>query len=215
MPRPPSRATPEPAARPYHHGDLRSALGDDALQILRDEGLDALTLRAVARAAGVSQTAPYRHFADRRALVASVAAVGFRELERAMGAAMASGGGREGFRGIASAYVGFGRANPALYRVMFGAEVANTTELPELAVAARSSLGFVQAGLEQLQAVGLVKPGDAGAMAVACWAALHGLVSLILDGQAETVTPDLDALVETTAQLVMFGLAPRVVAGRG
>jgi AcrR family transcriptional regulator len=212
--RPPPIAAPAPAGRPYHHGDLRSALLAHALQILRDEGLDALTLRAVARAAGVSQTAPYRHFADRRALVAAVAAVGFRELERAMGEAMANGGGRAGFRGIASAYVGFGRGNPALYRVMFGSEVANTTELPELAVAARSSLGFVQTGLERLQGVGLVKEGDAAAMAVACWAALHGLVSLILDGQAETVTPDLDALVETTAQLVMFGLAPRV-APRG
>jgi AcrR family transcriptional regulator len=195
--------------RRYHHGDLRSALLAHAARILRDDGLEALTLRAVARAAGVSQTAPYRHFADRRALMGAIAADGFRELHRAMSQAMEQGGGREGFKGVASAYVRFAQANPALYRVMFGPEVANTADLPELASASRASLGFVQTGLEQLQAAGLVRPGDAAVMAVACWAALHGLVSLILDGQAETVTPDIDRLVEATAQLVMFGLAPR------
>ncbi len=203
-------AAPASDKRPYHHGDLRSALLEHAVRILRTEGLEALTLRAVARAAGVSQTAPYRHFADRRALMAAIAADGFRELNRAMGEAMAQGGGRQGFKGIAIAYVRFARANPALYRVMFGPEVANTGDLPDLASAGRSALGFVQAGLEQLQKAGLVKAGDAAIMAVTLWAALHGLVSLILDGQAETVTPDIDALVEATAQLVMFGLAPRI-----
>jgi AcrR family transcriptional regulator len=201
---------PEPAAdRPYHHGSLRAALVDRALDILRTDGLDALTLRAVARAAGVSQTAPYRHFADRRALVAAVAAEGFRGLEAAMQGAMAHGGGRAGFKGIAFAYVRFAQENPALYRVMFGPEVANTEDLPELATSSRATLGFVQAGLEGLQRAGLIRSGDAALMAVALWGCMHGIVSLILDRQAETVTSDLDALVEATANLVMFGLAPR------
>ena len=204
--RPAARASDK---RPYHHGDLRSALLEHAVRILRTEGLEALTLRAVARAAGVSQTAPYRHFADRRALMGAIAADGFRELNRAMGEAMATDRGRAGFKGVAVAYVRFALANPALYHVMFGPEVANTSDLPELRGAARSALGFVQAGLEQLQTAGLVKPGDAAIMAVSLWAALHGLVSLILDGQAQSVTPDIDGLVESTAQLVMFGLAPR------
>ncbi len=199
--------------RPYHHGDLRTALVEHAGKILREEGLEALTLRAVARAAGVSQTAPYRHFADRRALMGAIAAEGFGELHRAMGDAMANAGGREGFKGIALAYVRFAKANPALYRVMFGPEVANTADLPELASESRSSLGFVQAGLEQLQAAGIVRAGDAAVMAISCWAALHGTVSLILDGQAETVT-DTATLVEATAQLVMYGLAPRSVSPR-
>ena len=209
------RVTSATDERPYHHGDLRAALLEHAGRILRTEGLEALTLRAVARAAGVSQTAPYRHFADRRALMGAIAADGFRELSRAMGEAMAQGAGREGFKGIAFAYVRFARANPALYRVMFGPEVANTADLPELATTSRASLAFVQAGLEQLQRAGLVNEGDAAIMAIDLWAALHGLVSLILDGQAETVTADIDALVESMAQLVMFGLAPRVgTAGR-
>jgi AcrR family transcriptional regulator len=202
----PGAATPE---RAYHHGDLRSALVAEARRILVEEGLAALTLRAVARAAGVSQTAPYRHFADRRSLVAAVAAEGFEELAAAMAAAMASGGGRQGFKGVAHAYVRFGQQHPALYRVMFGPEVADTGDLPELATAGRSALDFVRGGIEQLQAHGLVKPGDAALMAVTAWAALHGITSLILDGQAETVA-DADAAVEAMAQLVMFGLAPRL-----
>ena len=194
--------------RPYHHGDLRSALLAHAHRILREEGLEGLTLRAVARAAGVSQAAPYRHFPDRRALMAAVASEGFEQLHQAMGQAMSEGGGRQGFKGIAIAYVRFARANPALYRVMFGAEVANTSDLPELASTSRAALGFVQGGLEQLQAAGLVRQGDAAVMAVALWASLHGVAALILDGQAETVT-DIDTLVEAVTTLVMFGLAPR------
>jgi AcrR family transcriptional regulator len=177
--------------------------------ILDEEGLDGLTLRAVARAAGVSQTAPYRHFPDRRALMGAVAATGFRELLDAMGAAMVGGRGRQGFKGVARAYVDFARANPSLYRVMFGAEVASTDDLPELAEVSRAALGFVQRGVEQLQAARLVKPGDAAQMAIALWASLHGLVLLILDGQAATVADDIDQLVEATAQVLMYGLAPR------
>ncbi|MDQ3996358.1 MAG: TetR/AcrR family transcriptional regulator, partial [Gemmatimonadota bacterium] len=71
---------PTARKRAYHHGDLRRALVDAAIPLLRDGGPEALTLRAVARAAGVSQTAPYRHFADRAELVAAVAESGFRRL---------------------------------------------------------------------------------------------------------------------------------------
>src|SRR3712207_4087171 len=77
---PSSDPTPPADRRPYHHGDLRRALLDASLDLLRTSGPEALTLRGVARAAGVSQTAPYRHFADRAALVAGVAEDGFRRL---------------------------------------------------------------------------------------------------------------------------------------
>src|SRR5688572_22587782 len=75
---------PDPADRAYHHGDLKRALLDAALKILREEGLEELTLRATARATGVSQTAPYRHFSDRTALLAGVAEDGFRRLRSRM-----------------------------------------------------------------------------------------------------------------------------------
>ncbi|MEO6525149.1 MAG: TetR/AcrR family transcriptional regulator [Gemmatimonadaceae bacterium] len=203
-----SRAPTPPST--YHHGDLRAALVAAALHILEAEGLGAMSLRAVARAVGVSQTAPYRHFPDRRALVGAVAAEGFRRLEVAMQRAMASNAGRIGFKDVARAYVAFGRANPALYRVMFGPEVADTHDLPELAATSTSALRFVQGGLEQLQAAGLVRAGDASVMATITWASLHGLVSIILDGHSSATRED--ELLEAITQLVMFGLAPRAPA---
>jgi len=206
---PGSSSSPPKGVSTYHHGDLRAALVAAALHILETKGLAALSLRAVSRAVGVSQTAPYRHFPDRRALVAAVAAEGFRRLQTAMQEAMASGPGRLGFKDVARAYVGFGRANPALYRVMFGPEVANTDELPELAETSGSALGFVQAGLEQLQAAGLVRAGDAAVMATVAWASLHGLVSIVLDGHSQGAASREDELLEAISQLVMFGLAPR------
>src|SRR5919107_731159 len=90
----PGRSRVPARRKTYHHGDLRQALLDAALELLRAEGAAALTLRAVARAAGVSQAAPYRHFADRGALVAAVAEEGFERLGAAMMGAMAADPGR-------------------------------------------------------------------------------------------------------------------------
>ena len=192
----------------YHHGDLRAALVGHATAILRKDGPAGLTLRAVARAAGVSQAAPYRHFADRRQLVAAVAEEGFRLMGEAMKAQMQHGG-REGLRGVAKAYVRFAMENPAVYRVMFGAEVADTEDLPELRETSRGVLSFVAAGIGQLQAAGQVGPGDPSLMAVVVWANLHGLVMLALDRQSTTVAPDIDAQVMEATRIMMWGMAGR------
>jgi AcrR family transcriptional regulator len=196
-------------ARSYHHGDLKAALVEAAAEILRKEGLEALTLRAVARKAGVSQAAPYRHFADRRALMAAVAEVGFQRLQQAMMQAMQSGQGRLGLKGVALAYIRFALDNPAEYRLMFGPEVAKTDDLPELQETGRGVLGFVAAGMSQLQQAGLIGPGDPNLMAAATWATLHGLAMLILDRQTEGVAPDMNALVEEATRIMMFGMAGR------
>jgi AcrR family transcriptional regulator len=193
--------------RGYHHGDLKAALVEAAADILHRQGLAALTLRAVARATGVSQAAPYRHFPDRRALVAAVAERGFRRLQSAMLERMGSVQGRLGFKHIAIAYVEFALANPAEYRVMFGAELANTDDLPALRETARSVLGFVAEGIRKLQAAGHVSAGDPWLMAVTAWSMLHGLVMLTLDGQTAGITPGVDALVDEAARVIMFGLA--------
>jgi AcrR family transcriptional regulator len=192
----------------YHHGDLKAALVACAMDILRQQGPEALTLRAVARAAGVSMAAPYRHFADRRELVAAVAEEGFRRLQQAMLVAM-QGGGRDGLRGVAQAYVAFGHENPAEYHVMFGPETANTGDLPGLRETSRSVLGFVAHGMGMLQQAGLIGPGDPALMAVVTWAQLHGLVMLSLDGQSTGVAPSIDMQVQEATRIMMFGMAPR------
>lgn len=194
--------------RSYHHGDLKRALVEAATAILRAEGVEALTLRAVARAAGVSANAPYRHFPDRRSLVAAVAQEGFARLQQEMMNAVTSAEGRLGFKGIALAYVRFAHENPAEYRVMFGPEVAVHEDLPELREQSHGVLDFVAAGIVALQNAGAVGPGDSALTAAALWASLHGLVMLSLDGQTSGVA-SLDALVEETTRIMMFGMAAR------
>ena len=201
--------TPKHTGKPYHHGDLRSALIQSALEILRTEGSEGLSLRAVARAAGVSQTAPYRHFSDRRELVAAVAEEGFRQLGEVMTSAMQRGEGRAGFRQVADAYVRFAHEHEPEYRIMFGPELARHDDLPGLKRTSHSVLAFVRTGIERLQQAGVIAPGDPAMMAVSTWATLHGLVMLSLDGQAEASGSPLEKLVETTTHLIMFGMSAR------
>jgi AcrR family transcriptional regulator len=200
---------PKRRPRSYHHGDLKAALVESAVEILRKEGLEALTLRAVARKAGVTQAAPYRHFADRRALMAAVAEVGFQRLQQAMLAAMQGAQGRLGLKGVALGYIRFALENEAEYRLMFGPEVAVTDDFASLRDTGRSVLGFVATGIGQLQKAGLVGPGDPNLMAAATWATLHGLALLVLDKQTAGVAPDTNALIEEATRIMMFGMAPR------
>src|ERR1700719_2384769 len=104
----------------YHHGDLSAALVRAAMELLEQDGEAALSLRAVARRAGVSPAAPYRHYADREALVSAVAAVGYRELAARLVAAHPSPSTPDQLARVATAYVQFALERPALFRMMFG-----------------------------------------------------------------------------------------------
>lgn len=224
MPKPPAKrsrtaTTRVPRAkRGYHHGDLRRALVDAAIPLLRDGGPEGLTLRAVARAAGVSQTAPYRHFADRAELVAAVAESGFRRLHaRLVDAARvpaatlghAPATARGGLQAVAMAYVRFALEHPAEYRVMFGGEMATLEKTGiGLATARDEVFALLRGGIAMLQEQGLVRDGDPRAIALTAWALVHGLVMLSLDGQvsgAEAASPE--ELTRTATGLLMFGMA--------
>src|SRR5437868_6787315 len=117
-------------ARPYHHGDLRRALVDAARRILEAEGPTALSLRAVAREAGVSPAAPYHHFKDKAELLDAVADEGWQMLNAAMGKARDEAEPRSKLNALGIAYVCFARENPALYRVMYDA-ARDKEALPE------------------------------------------------------------------------------------
>jgi AcrR family transcriptional regulator len=108
-------------SRPYHHGDLRRALVDAARRLLEAEGPTALSLRAVAREAGVSPAAPYHHFKDKAELLDAVAHEGWEMLQMAMQEAKGNTEGRQQLTALGIAYVCFARENPALYRVMYDA----------------------------------------------------------------------------------------------
>src|SRR3712207_4713647 len=116
----PSRRAARKPRRPYHHGNLRRALLDEALATIRTDGVDALTLRAIGARLGVSSTALYRHFADKPALLTAVATEGFRMLRQQLVAAWEGGGrGPAASEAMGVAYVRFAVANPSHYRVMF------------------------------------------------------------------------------------------------
>ncbi len=215
MPRRSPRPTSARAPRAeYHHGDLHRALLRAARRILKDEGLEALTLRGVARAAGVSQTAPYRHFADRAALIAAVAEQVFQELERELIRAAARPDAtlgeapttaRGGLQAIAVAYVRFALARPGEYRLMFGHELALAAPTPP---SRQKVFEFLRVGIAMLQQRGLVRAGDPQTMALTCWALVHGLVMLALDGQlAGRGAPSPDDLTTRATELLMFGMA--------
>ena len=210
-----SHRTEARGERPYHHGNLRRALLDASLALLRERGPEALTLRAVARAAGVSQTAPYRHFADRTALVAGVAEDGFRRLHDRLRLAAAEppppgATERAGLQRLALEYLRFAIEHAAEYRIMFGGELTarGVDPLPPpLGEARQSVFALLRGGITRLQERGLVRAGDASAMALTAWALMHGLVMLTLDGQTARVgETSAEELAETATSLLMFGM---------
>src|SRR5262245_41039318 len=138
--------------RPYHHGNLRRALLDEALATVRTEGVERLTLREIGARVGVSRTALYRHFADKRALLAAVATEGFRTLRQQTAAAWEDGGrGRAAFEAMGGAYVRFAVTNPSHYRVMFGGFLDPKTCDQELATEAEGAFQVLVDALAALQ----------------------------------------------------------------
>jgi AcrR family transcriptional regulator len=196
----------------YHHGNLREALVEAALQLVTTQGLDALTLRAAARRAGVSQAAPYRHFASKEALLAAVSEKGFRAMAAAMREALASAGDPPlaRFHALGRAYIEFARAHPSQLRVMFGREMADRSAHPALQEAAVDTYRLLVDAIAHCQGAGLVRAGDPEELAVSAWAMVHGFSALAIDGQLEVVAhrsiPDLAASV---AQNMFLGLGER------
>jgi AcrR family transcriptional regulator len=176
-----------PARKPrrrYHHGNLRRALLDEALATIRAEGVDGLTLREIGARLGVSRTALYRHFADKRALLTAVATEGFRTLRQQLITAWEEGGrGRAAFQSMGVAYVRFAVANPSHYRVMFGGFVEAQPREPELAVEATGAFQALVDALATLKRDGVVRGDDTVLMARFVWAVVHGVAMLAIDGQ--------------------------------
>ncbi len=158
---------------------------EGALELLAEGGPSHLTLRGAARRAGVSVAAPYRHFADKRALLAAVAADGFSALQRASEEAVDLAGDDPIQRFVAHglAYVRFAVENPAQYRVMFGPELADKRIHEDLYRTARAAYDGLRATLTYCADAGVFRSEDIELRAMRAWALVHGLASLFLDGQ--------------------------------
>jgi AcrR family transcriptional regulator len=170
--------------RSYHHGDLKRVLVETALGMLRNGEGWQFTLREVARRAGVSHAAPYKHFADKAALLAELAAQGYRQLREELVAAQGKKGksARSEILAVAKAYVSFGVANPSLYRLMFSSEVDKNGH-DELRGASFATFEVVLDILTRGQRAGALKAASPQGQAAACWALVHGLTILELDRQ--------------------------------
>ena len=197
----------------YHHGDLRRALLDAALAQIEDEGVAALSLREVARRAGVTHQAPYHHFADRAALLGALAAEGFSLLLRSMQTAQAAvkAGARARLVAAGKGYIDFALAHPGHFRLMFRPELHEGAQVPEGGAAYQVLVDSVEAA----QAVGEVPAGPPGALVTLCWSVVHGFALLWLDSQLSAAASRKEAQAGTLAMLdaLLAGAAPGVGSG--
>ncbi len=164
----------------YHHGQLRAALIEAGLHLLNEGGVAGVDLRKVARMAGVSHAAPYRHFPDKRALIAAIAEQGFVHLTTAMRAALVgidAADGKAQFRALGHAYVDFALANPALMREMFSGLTVDRADYPSLYSASKESFGL----LKDVIARTFGEPVEQ--RTVIAFSAIHGLALLLLENQ--------------------------------
>ncbi|MDD2864411.1 MAG: TetR/AcrR family transcriptional regulator [Methylococcales bacterium] len=165
-------------SQPYHHGDLRRVLIEAALGILQEEQGLQFTLREIARRAGVSHAAPYRHFPDKAALLEELAEVGFEKMGEQFTAVIQENLPiEEHLIAIGKAYIEFGISNPALYQLMFSADAGKKEE--ERAMA---TLNILITLLKRGQEKGVFKIRPIHGQAAACCATVHGLTMLAING---------------------------------
>jgi AcrR family transcriptional regulator len=204
-----------PKRASYHHGDLRRALLDAALALVEEDGIGAISLREVARKAGVSHNAPYHHFPDRGSLLAAIAEEGFSLLAKEMAEARAvAPSQRARLEACGRAYVRFALRSPAHFRVMFRPELAAAHEQPAVAQASMPAFDTLVASVIEAQEAGLAPAGDPMPVVLTCWSAVHGLASLWLDGPLARnpkgfgKSPDkLAAMVTSTLSGLLAGAA--------
>jgi AcrR family transcriptional regulator len=187
--------------------DRRTALLSRAIAILAEHGVEGLTFRAAARAAGVSPTSPYRYFADRDAFLAAVATEGIRLLIERMGEQAGTDLASLGV--MASAYVDFARANPGLYQLMFSAPASGANTLPWLPAGSRQLVEFLSIRIRGLQRSEAAGPGDPATLAAALWANLHGVVMLGIGELSDGAGVPAGEVGEAAIRLMVQGIGRR------
>lgn len=165
--------------------DLRQQILDASVSLIETQGLAALSMREVARRAGVSHQAPYHYFPDRQAILAAVAGEGFRRLGAALHTVVTAPS-RKGAIGRLEAggraYVGFALSSPGYFRVMFRPELVDLDAHPEALAEAQGAFAALQALVGGLVEEGVIEAKEAPAMVTTAWSMVHGLSSLLLDG---------------------------------
>jgi AcrR family transcriptional regulator len=216
----------------YHHGDLKRALTEAALALVAEKGPKGFTLSEAARRAGVSLAAPYRHFADKADLLASVAEQGFLELHQALQqaphqaphqashqaphqaphqakvAAADVSDPRARVVELSRAYVGWAVAHPDYYQLMFGAETKDDADRPGLLEAAAQAFGTLLTVITDCLEAGLLRGSDPLLLAAPMWSMVHGIAALAIGGDLKHVgiEEDPEQLAARAANDLLDGL---------
>jgi AcrR family transcriptional regulator len=197
----------------YHHGALREALLTATLELIDAEGIGAVSLRKVARAAGVSPGAPYHHFPDRAALLTALSDEGFRRMGVAvMEAHEAAPTPTAALEAMLVAYIDFAKANPAYFRLMFRPELKESHKHDGDANVGEAAYTALENTVGECLAESGFPAVDRGVMTITMWSLVHGFASLWLDGQLTHRADDPAGLARQVAALVT-NLATRGSAG--
>jgi AcrR family transcriptional regulator len=205
--------------RSYHHGNLREALVDAALDLIAEKGPAGFTFAEAARQAGVSPAAPYRHFRDRDALMADVAKRGFERFEKQLATAWDEGRPnlRQAFERVGKAYLAFARDEPAYFSAMFESGLS-ISEHRELQDAGDRAFAVLRGACEALvAAMPAARRPPAMMMALHVWSLSHGIASLFARGDAARRTLPMapDELLEAATLIYLEGLGVFVKDGGG
>jgi AcrR family transcriptional regulator len=169
----------------YHHGDLKNALIKVGIQILSKEGLGGLSLRRVAKKAGVSHTAPYAHFADKQALIAAISTEGYHQLYVQLTAAVETNhvNPQNMLVEVGWAYVQFALKDPELFKVMFSGVIEQEKDYPDFREISQKNFQLLLGIIKTYQETGLLAPEPVDLVAVRLWSVVHGFIMLLLEGQ--------------------------------
>ncbi|MFB7874594.1 MULTISPECIES: TetR/AcrR family transcriptional regulator [unclassified Nocardia] len=195
----------------YHHGDLRATLMDACLRLIETEGLAAVSLRRVAREAGVSSGAPYHHFADRAALLSALSVDGFQQLAADLAAARAQASAPlDALTALAEGYVRFSREHPAQFRLMFRPELSQPDKHPDAHAAGDAAFEILADTVTEGVAAGVLPADRAATLAITWWGLAHGLASLWLDGHLDNRSAQLGASTPELVEAIMRGFTALV-----
>lgn len=188
----------------YHHGDLKNALIAAGVEILSEQGLSGLSLRKVARRAGVSHAAPYAHFADKQALIAAIATEGHTRIHVEITGIIAASPD-DPLRQlvlVALAYLDFSQAEPDLFRITFSGAIEKERNYPDLVEMAHKNFSLIQDIAARCRAQGIFQRGPDELLAQSLWGAVYGLISLIQQNQISSAVLE----QHTTRDLLLFTL---------
>jgi len=192
------------ASTTYHHGDLKNALIQAGVDILARDGLGGLSLRKVAKQAGVSHTAPYAHFKDKQALIAAISTEGFKQLHSHIESVKKTYRAKPETLLIetAWAYVQFALNEPDRFKLMFSSVLEKEKEYPEFVEISQDNFQQLVEIVELCQQANILKDGESDLIALSVWGTVHGFVSLLLEGQISHAVLEKGSLKEILIYII-------------